>query len=173
MISFSKWFVNKTPRGLFVSVHRQRSKALHLKALEIIKNRWKKTFSYQLEVLVKRVGKNFTNRWKKIATRWNFLRTRWKRWIRRWSRWKTRWLAVGFYPFNGKPLVNVFAWEVTYQLKIRIHFWQRAKQKCKEFVKYLGILIDRNLSRKHHVKVSRVRYFVPTHTLLTIYRSWI
>jgi len=55
----------------------------------------------------------------------------------------------------------------------------------KEFVKYLGILIDRNLSWRHHVdyvalKVNRVtgliakiRYFVPTHTLLTIYRSFI
>lgn len=50
----------------------------------------------------------------------------------------------------------------------------------KEFVKYLGILIDGNLSWKHHVdhvalKVSRevgliakLRYFVPTQTLLTV-----
>ena len=55
----------------------------------------------------------------------------------------------------------------------------------KEFVKYLGILIDCNLSWKHHVdyvalKVSRVtgliaklRYFVPMHTLSTIYQSLI
>ena len=39
-------------------------------------------------------------------------------------------------------------------------------------------MIDRILSWKHHVdyvalKVSRVRYFVPTHTLLTIYQSFI
>ena len=55
----------------------------------------------------------------------------------------------------------------------------------KNFVKYLGILIDRNLTWKRHVdyvalKVSRVtgliaklRYFVPMHTLLTICRSFI
>ena len=55
--------------------------------------------------------------------------------------------------------------------------------ECKEFVRYLGIIIDNNLSWKHHVdhvaiKMSRtvglickLRYFLPRHTLLTIYRS--
>ena len=55
----------------------------------------------------------------------------------------------------------------------------------KDFVKFLGILIDWNLKWKHHIdfislKISRtigilarLRYFVPTETLLMIYRSLI
>ena len=55
--------------------------------------------------------------------------------------------------------------------------------ECKEFVRYLGIIIDNNLSWKHHIdhvaiKMSRtvglickLRHFLPRHTLLTIYRS--
>ena len=57
--------------------------------------------------------------------------------------------------------------------------------ECKEIVKYLGILIDNNLSGKHHtdhivIKISRtigliskLRHFVPKHTLINIYRSLI
>ena len=56
--------------------------------------------------------------------------------------------------------------------------------ECKEFVKYLGILIDNNLSWKHHIdhidhiviKISRtigllseLRHVVPKHTLINIY----
>ena len=77
---------------------------------------------------------------------------------------------------------------LTYQPKIIIFDNEQNKNVAlerKKFVKYLGILIDRNLTWKHHLdyvalKVSRVtgfiaklRYFVPTHTLLTIYRSFI
>ena len=55
--------------------------------------------------------------------------------------------------------------------------------ECKEFVRYLGIIIDNNLFWKHHIdhiaiKMSRtvglickLRRFLPRHTLLTIYRS--
>ena len=55
--------------------------------------------------------------------------------------------------------------------------------ECKEFVKYLGILIDNNLSWKHHIDhivikisrtiglISKLRHFVPKHTLINIYRS--
>ena len=55
----------------------------------------------------------------------------------------------------------------------------------KDFVKFLGILIDCNLKWKHHIdfislKISktigilaRLRHFVPTETLLMIYRSLI
>ena len=55
--------------------------------------------------------------------------------------------------------------------------------ECKEFVRYLGIIIDNNLSWKYHIdhvaiKMSRtvglickLRHFLPRHTLLTIYRS--
>ena len=53
------------------------------------------------------------------------------------------------------------------------------------FVKFLGILIDSNLKWKHHIDfislkmrktigiLARLRHFVPTETLLTIYRSLI
>ena len=53
----------------------------------------------------------------------------------------------------------------------------------KDYVKHLGILIDKNLSWKHHIdyiaiKVSRtvglitkLRHFLPTHTLLNIYHA--
>ena len=55
--------------------------------------------------------------------------------------------------------------------------------ECKEFVRYLGIIIDNNLSWNHHIdhvaiKISqtvglicKLRHFLPRHTLLTIYRS--
>ena len=75
-----------------------------------------------------------------------------------------------------------------YQPKIIIFDNKQNKNvalKCKEFIEYLGTLIDCNLSWKHNVdyvtlKVSRVtgliaklRYVVPRHTLLTINRSFI
>ena len=55
--------------------------------------------------------------------------------------------------------------------------------ECREFVRYLGVIIDNNLSWKQHIdhvaiKISRtvglickLRHFLPRHTLLTIYRS--
>ena len=54
--------------------------------------------------------------------------------------------------------------------------------ECKEFVSYLGIIIENNLSHIDHVAIKmsrtvattffcRLRHFLPRHTLLTIYRS--
>ena len=55
--------------------------------------------------------------------------------------------------------------------------------ECKEFIKYLGILIDSHLTWKHHIDhiaikisrtiglISKLRHFVPKHTLINIYRS--
>ena len=55
--------------------------------------------------------------------------------------------------------------------------------ECKISVRYLGVIIDNNLSWKHHIdhvaiKISqtvglicKLRHFLPRHTLLTIYRS--
>ena len=54
----------------------------------------------------------------------------------------------------------------------------------KDYIRYLGILIDSNLSWKFHIdyvcqKVSKtigiikLRHFVPRHVLLTLYRSLI
>ena len=55
--------------------------------------------------------------------------------------------------------------------------------ECKEFIKYLGILIDSHLTWKHHIDhiaikisrtiglISKLRHFVPKRTLINIYRS--
>ena len=60
---------------------------------------------------------------------------------------------------------------------------KNAALECKEFIKYLGILINSHLTWKHHadhivIKISRtigliskLRHFVPKHTLINIYRS--
>ena len=57
--------------------------------------------------------------------------------------------------------------------------------ECKEYVKYLGVLIDYKLSWKNHIGsvalkisktiglLSKLRHFVPTHTLFNIYNSLI
>ena len=36
------------------------------------------------------------------------------------TRWGKRWKSVGIYPLNGKALVYVFLWEVTYYCTFRI-----------------------------------------------------
>ena len=76
--------------------------------------------------------------------------------------------------------------KLTYHPKIMIFDNDQNKNvalECKEFVRYLGIIIDNNLSWKHHIdhvaiKMSRpvelickLRHFLQRHTLLTIYRS--
>ena len=57
--------------------------------------------------------------------------------------------------------------------------------ECKEYVKYLGVLIDYKLSWKNYIGsvalqisktiglLSKLRHFVPTHTLINIYNSLI
>ena len=57
--------------------------------------------------------------------------------------------------------------------------------ECKEYVKYLGVLIDYKLSWKNLIGsvalkisktiglLSKLRHFVPTHTLINIYNSLI
>ena len=54
---------------------------------------------------------------------------------------------------------------------------------CKDYIKYLGILIDSNPSWKIHTEyialknskivglIAKLRHFVPLHTLLNIYQS--
>ena len=55
--------------------------------------------------------------------------------------------------------------------------------ECKQFIKYLGILADNNLTWKHHIDhitikisrtiglISKLRHLVQKHTLINIYRS--
>ena len=57
--------------------------------------------------------------------------------------------------------------------------------ECKEYVKYLGIIIDCNLNWKHHMNyvtlkisktvgtISKLRYYIPKNTLLDTYKSLI
>jgi len=74
----------------------------------------------------------------------------------------------------------------TYQPKIVMFDNEQNKNvalECKEFIKYLGILIDNDLSWKQHIDhitikisrtvglISKLRQFVPRHTLINIYRS--
>ena len=76
--------------------------------------------------------------------------------------------------------------KLTYQPRIVIFDSNQNKKVAledKDYVKHLGILIDKNLSWKHHIdhiaiKVSRtvglitkLRHFLPTHTLLNIYQA--
>ena len=78
--------------------------------------------------------------------------------------------------------------KLSYQPKIVIFDNKQNKKvalKHRGYVIYLGILIDKNLSWKHHIdhiiiKVSRtvrsiakLRHFPPTHTLLNIYQALI
>jgi len=60
---------------------------------------------------------------------------------------------------------------------------KKVSLECKEFIKYLGILIDNNLSWKQHIDhitikisqtiglISKLWHLVPKHTLVNIYRS--
>jgi len=55
--------------------------------------------------------------------------------------------------------------------------------ECKESMRYLGVIIDNNLSWRNHIDhvaieisrtvglICKLRQFLPRHTLLTIYRS--
>ena len=78
--------------------------------------------------------------------------------------------------------------KLSYQPKIVIFDNKQNKKTAlehKDYVKYLRILIDKNLSWKHHIdhiiiKVSRtiglvtkLRHFLPMHTLLNIYQALI
>jgi len=78
--------------------------------------------------------------------------------------------------------------KITYQPKLVIFDREHNRNVAlehKDYVRYLGILIDQNLSWKHHIdqitiKVSRIvglisklRHFVPAHTLINIYRALI
>ena len=88
-------------------------------------------------------------------------------------------LSVTFHPYQHKP-------DCTFQLEINNNdLKESVPLEQKTFVKYLGILIDNNLSGKYHIdyissKVSkgigmlaRLRHLVPFATLLNIYRSLI
>ena len=79
-------------------------------------------------------------------------------------------------------------WEVKYEVNLKIfnhHTNSYTSLERKSYVKYLGVLIDENLSWKHHILhiaskistsigiIARLRHFVPLNTLQHIYSSLI
>ena len=86
----------------------------------------------------------------------------------------------------NKLTLNTPQRKLTYQPRIVIFDSNQNKKVAlqhKDYVKHLEILIDKNLSWKHHIdniaiKVSRtvglitkLRHCLPTHTLLNIYQA--
>lgn len=84
---------------------------------------------------------------------------------------------VIFHPYQKK---------INYQVQIKLFDPNTNSVTCLEqqdYVKYLGILIDKNLGWKYHIdyvaskisrtigSIARLRHFIPLSTLLTIYRS--
>ena len=79
--------------------------------------------------------------------------------------------------------------KLTYKPNICIYFDnvnnKNIPLECKKYIKYLGIVIDNNLSWRYHIDyiavkisksvgmIAKLRHFVPLHTLLNIYRSLI
>ena len=62
---------------------------------------------------------------------------------------------------------------------------ERVSLEQKSYIKYLGVLIDQNLSRRNHINsviikirktigmIAKLRYFVPLTVLINIYNSLI
>ena len=83
------------------------------------------------------------------------------------------------YKLSWKNHVDSIALKITHQTNTLTYL------ECKECVKYLGVLIDYKLSWKNHVDsialkisktiglLSKLRHFVPYHTLVNIYNSLI
>ena len=86
---------------------------------------------------------------------------------------------VIFHPYQKKlayqPVIKMFNSELN----------AYAELNCNDHIKYLGVLMDKNLLWKYHVEhvlnkisktigmISKLRHFVPKHTLLNIYKSLI
>ena len=78
--------------------------------------------------------------------------------------------------------------KLDYQVELKIfdnHSNNLINIECKEFIKYLGVIVDGNLTWKYHIDniaskisktigiITRLRYFVPLSTLQNIYRCLI
>ena len=86
---------------------------------------------------------------------------------------------VIFHPYQKKlvyqPIIKMYNNELNGYTELN----------CEDYIKYLGVLMDKNLSWKYHVEhvlskisktvgmISKLRHFVPKHTLLNIYKSLI
>ena len=102
------------------------------------------------------------------------------------------WLTLNKLNLNIKKsnfvIFRPYQKRLSFQPKIRIFDNEKNMNislECKNYVKYLGILIDSNLSWKIHIEyialkiskivglIAKLRHFVPLHTLLNIYQSLI
>ena len=99
------------------------------------------------------------------------------------------WLAANKLTLNVKKsnfvIFHPRQKKLTYQPNIKLFDYSTDRSiplECKDYVTYLGVVIDSNLSWKFHVDyvalkisksvgiIARLRHFVPFHTLLGIYR---
>ena len=102
------------------------------------------------------------------------------------------WLTVNRLTLNIKKsnyvIFRPHQKKLTYQPKINIYDNEKqtlTQLECKDYVKYLGILIDHSLAWKNHIEqitlkisrsvgmIAKLRHFVPRSILLHIYRSLI
>jgi hypothetical protein len=102
------------------------------------------------------------------------------------------WLTASKLTLNIKKsnfvIFHSYQKRLAYQPKIRIFDNERNKYvnlECKEYIKYLGILIDKNLSWKHHINfiatkisksvglITKLHHFLPRSILINIYQSLI
>ena len=89
-------------------------------------------------------------------------------------------------PPGLSQLVRPSQKKLTYQINIRIYNNASNSDtflECKDYVKFLGVRIDKNLTWKYHIDyiaskisrvvgiISRLRHSVPLNTLIQIYRS--
>ena len=100
------------------------------------------------------------------------------------------WLHANKLTLNTKKsnyvIFHSYQKKVNYQVQIKLfdpHTNSVAHLEQQDYVKYFGILIDKNLSWKYHIDyvaskisrtigiIARLRHFIPLSTLLTIYRS--
>ena len=91
-------------------------------------------------------------------------------------------------PNNYRPISQYHQKSLNFQPVIKMLDYdsnQYIPLECKEYVKYLGIIIDCNLNWKYHINyvtqkisktvgiISKLRYYIPNNTLLDIYKSLI
>ena len=100
------------------------------------------------------------------------------------------WLTANKLSLNIKKsnfvIFHQYQKRLNYQVNLKIFYHNTNSYislECKDYVKYLGVLIDSNLTWKYHIShvaskvsktigiIARLRHFIPMNALLNIYRS--